>query len=136
MPNEHSVPSVPDISQDFDHAGEIPPKDERPDFHDEEWSDIPDPSELVVERHYTPGGEIEQIVHTEMDSQARASILAAQQRERDGMDENGHPLDLHHRDDYHMRLLDRFNMEHERDYESRMDEFSNRANGQEFDRDH
>ena len=92
--NEHSFPNAPAASHEFHQAGEKAPSPELSrEANDNQHSDD-EPSEYQVERHLTPGGEVEQVVHTQLDQQHRASIRSAQQRFQDGIDEHGNTMDI------------------------------------------
>lgn len=127
MSEARSFPSAPDASHDFDAAREVPPPEVDHGLDAAEEPEVEEPSEYVLERHLTPGGEIEQIVHTQLDAEKRANIRAAQERFAAGIDEHGNALDVgevpgageeyeqflnqpeHERDDFEERMADRFN---------------------------
>lgn len=90
-----SFPNAPNATHEFGDAitPASPPNDIAHEASDER-REVEEPSEHHVERHLTPGGEVEQIVHTQLDRQQRANIVSAQQRFQDGLDEHGNTLGI------------------------------------------
>lgn len=76
---------APNMSGDFARSSE--PVFEQPlEFDAATWEPIEEehselPSEKHLQMHLRPGGMLEQEVHTQIDSEARARIIEAQQRE-------------------------------------------------------
>ena len=90
-----SFPNAPNATHEFREANtEQAPPDELSQDNENDRQELDEPSEYQVERHLTPGGEVEQIVHTQLDQKQRANILAAQQRFQEGHDEHGNTLDI------------------------------------------
>lgn len=88
--SEHSFEGAPDMNGDFNHTSD-PTTDKLYDYDAQHWEPIEEheaPSEKHLEMHYTPGGAMEQEVHTELDEAARAGIIESQRS-----DQSAHRLD-------------------------------------------
>jgi len=71
---------------DSHDAYEIPLEHDAQSWEPTEAPEIERPSEKHLERHYTPGGALEQEVHSEIDESARARISEAQEHPQAGRD--------------------------------------------------
>lgn len=82
--SEHSFENAPDMGQEFSDVSDT--SYEMPLEHDaQHWEPMEgheQPSEKHLEMHLTPGGSLEQAVHTELDEAARARIIEAQREEQ------------------------------------------------------
>lgn len=82
--SEHSFENAPDMGRDFDqsHDGsyEMPLEHDAARWEPTEEPEIERPSEKHLEMHFTPGGSLEQEVHTELDEAARGRIADAQRQ--------------------------------------------------------
>jgi len=78
--SDRSFENAPDMGKDFVELGSD--AYEAPlDYDAENWEPTEEPSEKHLEMHYTPGGSLEQEVHSQIDQEARARIIE-EQRER------------------------------------------------------
>ncbi len=87
--SEHSFDSAPDMGRDFSNshdAYEMSLEHDAQSWEPTEAPGIERPSEKHLEMHYTPGGAMEQEVHSEIDEAARARISEAQQQQQVGRD--------------------------------------------------
>jgi len=81
--SEHSFESAPDMGRDFSNshdAYEMPLEHDAQSWEPSEPPEIERPSEKHMEMHYTPGGAMEQEIHSEIDEAARIRISEAQQQ--------------------------------------------------------
>ncbi|MCA9231058.1 MAG: hypothetical protein KDA57_10420 [Planctomycetales bacterium] len=80
--SEHSFENAPDMGRDFrqshDGSYEMPLEHDAARWEPTEELEIDRPSEKHLEMHFTPGGSLEQEVHTELDEAARMRIADAQ----------------------------------------------------------
>lgn len=99
--SSHPFDKVPNINRDFtrQHDNEIPLEIDALNWEPVEDHEIEQPSEKHFELHYTPGGALEQEVHTQIDRAARQRI-----EERDYV-ETGHELP----DEQELNFGDKFN---------------------------
>lgn len=82
--SEHSFESAPDMGREFERshdAFEAPLEHDAQNWEPTESPEIERPSEMHLEPHLTPGGALEQEVHTELDQAARKRILEAQSQQ-------------------------------------------------------
>ncbi len=83
--SDRGFENAPDLGGEFaDHgAGAY----EAPIAYDaRDWEPTEDPSEKHLQMHYTPGGMLEQEVHSQLDEAARARIAEAQRERGEGRD--------------------------------------------------
>jgi len=81
---EHSFDSAPDMGRDFSNshdAYEMPLDHDAQNWEPTDPPEIERPSEKHLEMHYTPGGALEQEVHSEIDEAAKSRISEAQQQQ-------------------------------------------------------
>jgi hypothetical protein len=79
--NDHGFDGAPEMGREFGqshNAFERPLEYDAQNWEPTEEPEIEELSEKHLEMHLTPGGSIEQEVHTELDEAARARILEAQ----------------------------------------------------------
>lgn len=83
--SEHSFDSAPDMGNDFNDLSRD--SYEAPlEYDAQDWEPTEEPSEKHFEMHYTPGGTLEQEVHTELDEAARARIREVERELEEGRD--------------------------------------------------
>lgn len=95
--SDHSLDGSSGMGRDFrsSHDGpEMPLDYDAQNWEPTETPDIEEPSEKHLEMHYTPGGALEQEVHTEIDEASRQRIAEAQQREAQRQLEEEKELDF------------------------------------------
>ena len=86
--------SAPDLQHEFQAADRPHPLDlDAQRWESTEEPDYPKPSEKHLDFDFTPGGWLEQEVHTELDDQARAAIRRLQDRQQDPRDDFHAPGD-------------------------------------------
>ncbi|WP_442483335.1 hypothetical protein [Aeoliella sp. SH292] len=86
--SDRDFESAPDLSREFDEADSIEIPDIAYDFDAASWEpteepDFPKPSEKHLTLDYTPGGYLEQDVHSELDERARREIRYQQQAQQE-----------------------------------------------------
>ena len=89
--SEHSFDGAPEMGRDFSLGGgdsyDVPLEHDAQNWEPtEDHSEIERPSEKHLEMHYTPGGTLEQEVHTELDEAARERIVEAQRQQHNARD--------------------------------------------------
>ena len=121
--SEHSFEGAPDMGSDFEGSRD---SYEAPlEYDAQDWEPIEEPSEKHLEMHLTPGGTLEQEVHTELDEAARARIAEAQRQQnaaRDLPDEK--ELDLSEDFDEARRNAWGWDPESQQEYESMLEKFN------------
>ena len=124
--SEHGFESAPEMGHDFaDVSRDTREAYDAPlDYDAQDWEPTEEPSEKHLEMHYTPGGTLEQEVHTEIDEAARERIIEAQNERRAGRDlEDERELDFAGDFDEARRNAWGWDPESEREYESLSEEF-------------
>lgn len=96
--------NAPDLQHEFESADRPPSLDlDAQRWEPTEEPDHPRPSEKHLDFDFTPGGWLEQEVHTELDDQARRAIRHLQDRQQDPRDDfhaQGDPWDSMLRKDW------------------------------------
>jgi len=83
--SEHSFDSAPDMGRDFSDQSasyDAPLEHDAQTWEPTKASEIEQPSEKHLKMHLTPGGSLEQAVHSEIDQATRARIAEAQQEQQ------------------------------------------------------
>ncbi len=83
--SDRSTTNTPNMHGDFEQSSEA--TFDRPlEYDAATWEPmeehVEEPSEKHLEMHYTPGGTLEQDVHTQLDAAARERIIEAQRQEQ------------------------------------------------------
>lgn len=77
--SDQAFGDAPSMGDDFSAHGDA--SYDAPLEHDaQEWEPMEEPSEKHYEMHLTPGGTLEQEVHSELDAAARERIIEAQRK--------------------------------------------------------
>lgn len=85
--SEHGFENAPDLGQDFaERSNETRDYDAPLKYDAQDWEPSEEPSEKHLEMHYTPGGTLEQEVHTELDEATRARIREVERELEEGRD--------------------------------------------------
>jgi len=136
--SEHSFESAPSMGDDFSRGSadsyEMPLDYDAQSWEPTEEHEIEQPSEKHLEMHLTPGGALEQEVHTELDEAARQRIVDAerqQQAARNLPDEK--ELDFSGNFDEARRNVWGWDPESQQEYESMSSDFNAQYDDEAFE---
>lgn len=145
--SEHSFDSAPDMGREFSDSSreshEMPLEVDAQNWEPTEEAHLEEPSEKHLQMHYTPGGALEQEVHTELDDAARKRIIEAQRQQQTARDlPDEQELDFAGDFDEARRNAMGWDPESRREYESLTEEYNASYDndvfetGRRFEREH